>query len=286
MIAGLGTAALLPGCAAPLGPMTRPETADAARHLMQESAAAHGAAALAGIADVSVRYDGVWRGIVGRLVPALVDQGFRGGSEERLLLRDGLVAQAHTGPEGRKQVWRSRDAVRVWYNGMDSQDRDRRAASALVADGYRIFLLGPMQLVQQAGAMEMREPEAITVGGEAHLCDVVRLRLTPGLGFAPSDQLAVFIDRAARLMRRVRFSLDGLDATQGAVAEVDCWDHVTYAGVRWPRSFHERLLRPAPLPVHDWRLVGLDVNRGLRPADVDGPSFAGPAQNPAGAPRA
>ena len=287
-MASLGGAAILSGCTSPLPPLGAPGAgdADAARAILRASAAAHGEAGLAGIVDASVRYDGAWRGIVGRLVPALVDQGFRGGSEERLLLRDGIVAQTHTGPEGRKQVWRSRDAVRVWYNGVASADRDRRAASALVADGYRLFLLGPMLLARNAGPMALADAAEITVGGKDHRCDVVRMRLEPGLGFAASDRLDVYIDRAARLMRRVRFSLDGLDATQGAVAEVDCWDHVSHAGVRWPRSFHERLLRPAPLPVHDWHLVGLDVNRGIIAAEVGGVAFTGRAAAPAGAPHA
>ena len=66
-----------------------------------------------------------------------------------------------------------------------------------------------------------------------------------------------------------------------AVAEVDTFDHAALHGVRWPTRFHERLLRPLPLTVHDWRLTGLDVNRGLEIAEVDGAAFAGKAAAPA-----
>jgi hypothetical protein len=51
--------------------------------------------------------------------------------------------------------------------------------------------------------------------------------------------------------------------------------------VRWPTRFHEHLVRPFPLSVHDWRLTGLDVNRGLRADEVSGPEAGGRAAAPA-----
>ena len=247
---------LLPGCATPLPPFQSATTTTAARALLEESAAAHGLAAWRRLDDISLSYSGEWRPVVPSLQPTLVDRGFRGQSEERLLLREGRVAQAHTGPSGRKQVARrtqdgTQGEVRVWFNGEESQDADRRAAAALVADGYSLFLFGPMWLasVQQGLAMERAGTEQI----DEHECDVLRVRLAPGLGLSDGDQLALFIDRKERLMRRVRFTLEGLESTRGAVAEVSAFDHITLHGVRWPTRFHERLLRPLPLPVHDWR---------------------------------
>ena len=116
-----------------------------------------------------------------------------------------------------------------------------------------------------------------------YACDVLRVHLQPGLGLSDADELALYIDRDERLMRRVRFTLNGLDSTQGAVAEVDTGDHVALHGVRWPTRFHERLLRPFPLPVHDWRLTGLDVDRGFSRADVENKDFTGKAVPPAAA---
>ena len=40
-------------------------------------------------------------------------------------------------------------------------------------------------------------------------------------------------------------------------------------------------LRPLPLAVHDWRLTGLDVNRGISRAEVSGMAFDGKAAVPA-----
>jgi hypothetical protein len=35
------------------------------------------------------------------------------------------------------------------------------------------------------------------------------------------------------------------------------------------------------LPVHDWRLTGLDINRGLSEADISGKIFSPKAAEPA-----
>ena len=283
----LPTLPFLPGCAAPLPLSLNPESTPAARSLIAESAAAHGYAAFSKLDDLSLRYEGEWRNLIDRIQPALVDAGFRGGSEERLLLREGITAQTHTGTSGKKQVWqrsvpKAAGEVKVWFNGEPAVDDERRGAAALVVDGYNLFLQGPMLL---AGRWASERSMVAQLGGtewvNGYECDVLRVRIVPGLGFASSEQLALFIDRKERLMRRVRFTLDGLTSTQGAIAEVETFDHVTLHGVRWPTRFYERLLRPLPLPVHDWRLTGLDVNRGLRLAEVDGPAFAGRAAAPA-----
>jgi hypothetical protein len=282
---------LLPGCAAPLPVSLNTATTPAAQALLAESAAAHGLAALARIDDVAIGTAGAWRPLIGRLQPALADPGFRGGSQERLLLRGGLVVQAHTGPSGAKRVLRrpgiapgSQGTVAVWFNGEEAGDVERRAAAALVVDGYSLFLLGPMLL---AGRWSAERTLAMEIGGVEAVngldCDVLRVSIAPGLGFSPSERLALFIDRRERLMRKVRFSLDGLASTVGAVAEVETYDWTTVAGVRWPTRFYERLLRPLPLPVHDWRLTGLDVNRGLAAADVDGAAWSARALVPAAA---
>ena len=273
---------LLQGCAAPLAPMSNPGTSGAAQELLAQSAAAHGLAALAQIADLNVSYAGKWHSIVGSLQPALVDSGFRGRSEERLLLPASLVAQAHTGPKGQKQVVRHATPapgdIRVWFNGEEAHDEERRDAAALVVDDYSLFLLGPMLL---AGRWSMQRTLQLELAAPEDDCDVLRMRVTPGAGFSAADDLAVSIGRQDKLMRRVRFSLNGLESTRGAVAEVAMAGHIQLHGVQWPTRFQERLVRPVPLAVHDWRLTGLDINRGLEAAMVDGVSFAGRALEPA-----
>ena len=283
----------LTACATPLPPLTAPATTRDARRLLETSAAAHGLAAFASLRDLNVAYSGTWRPIIDRLQPALVDAGFRGGSEERLLPGAGLVAQTHHGPHGIKHVVReaapnTAGSVRVWFNDAETTAADPCAAAALVVDGYSLFLLGPLWLAARAAddpdalRMEVGGRVRLVSGRVRHDCDVLRIRMTPGIGFAAADQLDLCIDVERRLMRRIRFSLDGLESTRGAIAEVDTFDHVELHGIQWPTGFYERLRRPFPLPVHDWRLTGLDVNRGVTAEDLRRPAFTGLAVAAAG----
>ena len=287
----LPTLGALGGCAAaPLSPITDSEKTDpAALALLNDSAAAHGLAAWRRVKDLNVSYSGEWRALIGRLQPELTDTQFRGSSQERLLPGEGLIAQTHVGPGGHKQVVRRTPTARaatgeveVWYNGRPTPDEPLRHASALVADGYRLFLLGPLALVDRPAdrPLVMKLAGLEQVGDYA--CERLMVRLAPGLGFSPVEQLVLCIDRRTRLMRRVRFTLEGLASTRGAVAEVDVSDFQNIQGVEWPTRFQERLRKPIPLlPVHDWQLTGLDLNRGWSAADITGSQFAGVAKSPA-----
>ena len=275
--------AWLAGCASPL-PLDAPPPAggDAdADRLLQASAEAHGLAAFRQLADINVRYRGTWRPLVDRVQPVLVDKGHRGGSEERLMPAAGLVAQAHSGPAGMKQVvWRRGDGaparpstVAVWFDGRPSADADVLDTAALVAEGYGLFLLGPLWL--HGRGLAARRDGTEQVDGRA--CDVVQVWLRPGLGRVALDRIALCIDRQSLLMRRVRFTLEGHAATRGAVAQVDAFDHLQRFGVTWPTRWYEEVLRPISLPAHDWRLDGLDVNRGYDAAVLSGAAFGGAA---------
>ena len=288
LLLSLASLPLLQACSAQLDEMSNSSSTDSGAGLLRESALAHGGQALRDIADISVSYQGEWRPFMNRMQPALVDAGFRGGSQERLLLRSRMIGQTHQGADGRKQVLRQDGQettdIAVAFNGVQATDRARRDAAALVADAYALFLLGPMLLAAMAPGrviVERGGTEDIQAGDERRRCDVLRVRLTPGLGFATSDRLEVLIAQDDRLMRRVRFTLDGLSSTQGALAEVDTWRHVALGGIRWPTRFHEQLLRPLPLPVHDWQLTGLDLNRGVQPSDITISGFSALAGHPA-----
>ena len=250
-----------------------------ARALLQKSAEAHGLNAWLQIRDLNVSYAGEWRGLVSKLQPTLIDADFRQGSEERLFLGpQPIIAQQHQGPKGQKQVIRSPAEVAVFYNGVISVDGEVKAAAALVADGYRMFLTGPFFFLTGNVQLELAGNEMV----EDRLCDLIVAVRRPGNGLAAEDRYLLFIDQENGLLRRVRFSLEGLASTQGAIAEVDFFEHREIAGVIWPTQFFERLRKPIPnLPVHDWRLTGLDVNRGLAVTEINGAAFFGRAVAPA-----
>ena len=82
---------------------------------------------------------------------------------------------------------------------------------------------------------------------------------------------------------RIRFTLEGLESTKGAVVETDFSDFILLHGVMWPTSFFERVTKPIPnLKAHRWSLLGLDINRGLVAEDFTGGKFSERAAVPAG----
>lgn len=247
----------------------------AARAILQKSAEAHGLAAFRQIDDISVAYAGEWYGLVSKMQPTLIDADFRQGSQERILFKGGpLLAQHHLGAKGSKQVIRRRTDVQVFYNDAPSSDLEVLSAAALVADGYRMFLTGPFYFLDGNLSLETGDNEVV----DGRPCLTLLAVRRPGHGLSAEDRYLLFIDAENHLLRRIRFTMEGLASTQGAVAEVDFFDHREMAGVTWPTRFYERLRKPIPnLPVHDWRLIGLDVNRGLNESDISGPTFSAKA---------
>ncbi|MDQ6628365.1 MAG: hypothetical protein M3Z29_07955 [Pseudomonadota bacterium] len=276
---------LLSGCSSPL-PLLKAPAGDAeAASRLRDSARAHGLDAYRDLKDINVSYSGAWRPLVNRIQPEVVDAGFRGSSQERLMPGAGIVAQSYSGPMGRKQVvWRrggrapdEPGTAEVWFNGVRSNDGAAQSAAALVAEGYGLFLLGPLWLVDRGLPVQMGGTERV----DGRLCDVVDVWLSPGLGRAATDRVALCIDRVDSVVRRTRFTLEGFVRTQGAVAEVDTFEHERRFGVLWPMRSFERIVHPIALPAHDWRVTGLDVNRGYEAKDVTGASFQGAAAAPA-----
>lgn len=266
---------LLGACASAMPQPRQSGEEAAARALLEASAQAHGAAAFRQLRDVSVSYDGQWYDLVQKLQPVLVDARYRKSSEERLLLApEPRIGQRHSGPDGIKQVSRSAGSVEVAYNGQSTGERETLAAAALVADAYRMFLLGPLHFLDGNASLELAGSGE--VGGRA--CELLLAVRRPGHGLSAEDRYLLFIDRQDRLLRRVQFTMEGLESTRGAVVEVDFFDHREIAGVRRPTRFFERIRRPIPLlPAHAWRLTGLDVDRGYAATDIDGPAFTGSA---------
>ncbi len=286
-LASFGTLPLIAGCSTPLPLAAAPSVGtdgDAGR-LVAESADAHGLAAYRLLRDINVSYTGLWRPLIGGIQPEVVDAGHRVSSQERFRPADRVYAQAYSGPQGSKQVvrrrgdWRGDDlgSVAVWLDAVRSGDPATQQAAALVADGYVLFLLGPLWLAD--AGLPMRRAGSERVDGRD--CDVVDVWLSPGLGQVGRDRIALCIDRRDRLMRRVRFTLEGFAGTQGAVAEVDTYDHARRFGVVWPMRSYERVVHPLPLPAHDWHVTGLDVDRGYATADLEGPALRGAAAAPA-----
>ncbi len=286
---------LLGACATPL-PLTAaaPTTASAAAaKRLADSADAHGLAAYRQINDINIGYGGQWRPLIDRVQPEVVDIGFRGPSQERLMPAAGVVAQAYAGVKGTKQVFwqrgktlaaagRDQGEIAVWFNGQPSQRASELAAAALVAEGYGLFLLGPLWVAsRQAAGLAVPADVAGTERVHGRLCDVVNVWLSPGLGHAATDRVSLLIDRDDHVTRRLRFTLEGYEGTRGAVAEVDRFEHARRFGLLLPMRSYEEVVHPLRLPAHDWFVTGLDVNRGYGAEALRGAQFSGAAAAPA-----
>jgi hypothetical protein len=282
------------GCVTPLPLTSKPSGLDAkAQALLLQSAQSHGWDAYRRITDINIAYDGQWRPGINRVQPEVVDANFRGSSQERLMPGLGLNSQLYQGPKGRKFVaWQRADGappkagkIAIWNNGQASADPAYLSAAALVADVYGLFLLGPLYLMRQDS--EQPAPRVLTLqtsGTEdvdGRLCDVVQAWLTPGYGLSALDRVALCIARDDHVTLRMRFTLEGFAGTQGAVAETDTYEHQRRHGVLWPMRSFERVVHPIALPAHDWRITGLDINRGYDAQAIAGPEFSGAAVAPA-----
>jgi hypothetical protein len=259
-------------------PATRFVSVDAQR-LLIESAEAHGLQAWQEIKDISVSYSGEWASLVTRLQPVLIDASYRQRSQERLILSPSvIVSQLHTGPGGEKLVIRESNEIRIRYNGTVNEMPAPLAAAALVADGYRMFLTGPFYFLAGNQSLSLLPEETV----DAQPCHVLLAVRRPGHGLSVEDRYLIYINKQSMLVTRIRFTMEGLESTRGAVAEVDMAGHISMDGVRWPTHFIERLIKPIPnLAVHQWQLTGLDLNRGLRAEDINGDTFSTLASSPA-----
>ena len=295
----------LGGCASPLplngtAPAASGSAPDATARLL-DSARAHGLDAYRQLSDINIAYNGQWRPLINRVQPEVVDEGYRVTSEDRLMPAAGVVAQAHRGPRGSKQVlWRRGEGggevggqgsgqgsgqggtaqlgrVAVWYDGVPSTDTARLSAAAVVAECYGLFPLGPLWLAGRGLAAQRAGTERV----HGRLCDVVQVWLSPGLGMVARDRVALCIDREDSITRRLRFTLEGFAGTRGAVAEVDTFEHQRHFGVLWPMRSYEEVVHPLRIPAHDWHVTGLDVNRGYGADALAGPVFTGLAAAPA-----
>ena len=270
-------ACLLSACASPkICTRDIPKSDAKAAALLAASQRAHGASAFAKVRDVSVRYDGRWASLGPRFQPVLADTKFRRNSEERLLVGPRVIAQEHTGPAGKKVVVRAPGKVSVGNNGAVSHDDATTRAAALVADAYTMFLLGPFYF-DRPGVTLAPNGESIV---DKATCDEVLAVLRPGFGSAAEDRVLLFIDRATKQLRRVRLTLNGLESTRGAEVDVTFRDFRTIDGILWPTDFDERIRVPFDLHAHHWKMLGLDMNRGFRAADLTPSGFKNRAARP------
>jgi hypothetical protein len=256
----IGAAILLASCSSlPVpGQSSVVAPSESARRILKQSAERHGDP-WKNYREVKVAYTGEWSPIAERLQPGLTDSGFRKSSVEIYQPGTSNVRQVHTGPLGTKTVGRMRPDVSVSFNGSASSDREVLDSAALVADAYTAFLFGPSWLSRK-GTDFRHIGERAMEGGQCHL---IEGRLSPGFGNADQDHFIAWIGKDDFLMKRLQFTLNGLDSTRGADVDVVFSGHWKAGdGSVWPGQFVEYIQRPILAKAHQWHMTSLKTRHG------------------------
>lgn len=253
------------------------QSTDDGRALLAASAHAHGWDRYRQLNDINLRHEGKWFDLVSRLQPVLVDRDYRVIAEERILVGRRESAMSYSGGRGPKYSYRNPEELELYYHGNPESDTQKRNAAALVLDAYRLFLLGPLYLTEHNAIVERAGED--TVDGQP--VDLLLARLRPGFGFSPEDRVLAYIGREDRLVKRIRFSIEGLASTRGAVIEVDYFGYIERDGVKFPTRWIERVKRPVPVSAREWWMTGLDLDRGYDRDAIRGSQLSGVAARPA-----
>ncbi len=239
--------------------------------LFRETFNAHGGEQLDKLNDLNIGIDSRWKFLITRIQPLVTDHKFRVISQERLLPNKGIYSSSYIGSSGKKKVIRSRSNTRVFYNGKENFDNDVIQSTALTADSFFIFLLGPLALEEHADRFQRLEDKQLN-GRQFHR---IYAELSPGIGNSKRDELVLWIDAESKLTFRVHITLEGYKTTQGAHVDVTFLDYEERDGFVFPSKFHERVRGPIAIDAHSWWLTGLDINRGLAFDDVNNENWSG-----------
>ncbi len=237
--------------------------------LFNQTFVAHGGEHLNDLDNVSVGITGQWKQLIRRIQPLVTDYTFRVDSQERLFPKERVYAAHYTGPAGTKSVFRSPDAITVHYNGVRSTDPEVLSSTALTADAFHLFLLGPLALEPWKDQFE-RIADA-PLNGELH--HRVYVNRVPGFGYAEQDQVVLWIDAKTKLTRMIQITLTGHESTKAAHVEVEYLDYLVEGEYTFPTKFFERVNAPIAIDAHAWELTELTINSNYSVDDVREPGL-------------
>ncbi len=255
----LGLAFTVAGCSsfpdggASSAPATDGLTAEA---LFERCLAAHGGDVHTWAREVRFAVDGEWNTLIQRIQPIVTDARYRVTSQERYITADRRYEVEWRGPSGVKRVVRTPETVEVSYNGVATNDEAVRQATAMTADAFQLFHLGPSFFAARGARFE-RIADA-REGGVTYRR--LRTTLRPGFGFSEEDHVVAWIHPETDRLYRVHFTVNGFPATRGAHVDTT---YLAYrpAGQLWvPTLLNERLRGPLRLNVHRWWMTAAEVD--------------------------
>jgi hypothetical protein len=225
---------------------------------------AHGGASLDKLHNLNVSLSGKWKQLIRRIQPMVTDFRYRVDSQERILPTAGVYAAEYTGPAGIKSVFRTPNTISVRYNNEQSNTPEVLSSTALTADSFHLFLLGPLALTPWQSQVTRLSNKIMN--GISHWR--IHLERTPGLGLSKRDQVVLWINPKSKLTARVQITLTGHETTKKAHVETDYLAYIQVKGFTFPTKFFERVNAPIAIDAHAWSLTGLDINRDYELEDI------------------
>lgn len=237
----------------------------------------HGGDAINQLNDVNVGITGQWKKLITKIQPLVSDFKYRVDSQERMLVKEFAYAALYTGPSGNKKVVRTPSSVDVFYNKAPSLDPEVLSSTALTADAFFTFLLGPLALHKWKDNF-IRLQDKSESGKNYHRIYLLR---KSGFGFSKADEIVLWIDSETLRTAKIQITLEGHSTTKGAHVQVDYLDYVQVDNYLFPSDFYEKVNAPIAIGAHAWHLTGIDINRKLSLNDIEGAEYSGEANKPA-----
>jgi len=160
------------------------------KQLFLDTFNAHGGEYIEQLNDVNVGVTGQWKKLITKIQPLVTDFNYRVDSQEKILPKEFIYASLYTGPGGNKKVVRTRSSIDVFYNKKASQDPEVLSATALTADAFPTFLLGPLAFHQWSDEF-VRIADKREDDKQYYRIYLVR---QPGFGFSEADEVVLWID--------------------------------------------------------------------------------------------
>ena len=253
------------------------DTQITASQIFERTFNVHGGQVLDQLNDVNLSISGEWKRLIKRIQPLVTDFNYRVDSQERLYPNNGGYIALYNGPGGTKKVVRTTDSLEVYYNGESSNEPEVLSSTALTADAFHMFLLGPLALKNwQSDFTRLTD---ITYKEKSY--HRLHLYRKPGFGYSQQDQVVLWVDTVSGRTKMMQITLEGHSTTKGAHVEVEFLDYIQKGAYIFPSKFFERVNAPISIDAHAWHLTGLDINRGNSIDDYKGPKDAAIVNYPA-----
>lgn len=242
--------------------------------LFTQTLHAHGGQHLHALNDVSVGITGKWKRLIRCIQPLVTDFTYRVDSQERLFPKEGVYAAHYSGPAGNKSVFRQPGEIAVHYNDEPSLEPDVLSSTALTADAFHLFLLGPLALEKWRDQFQRIADKSLN----GKLYQRLYLKRSPGFGYASADEVVLWVDPESRLTKMIQITLLGHETTKAAHVEVEYLAYKKIGEYTFATEFFERVNAPIAIDAHVWRLTGLQINSGYSISDLRTPGFTGEAR--------